>query len=73
MFLVQQVPWDPLIFQYGSECDVYGRIRDAGYEAKACKVHLSYDMKRVLNITDDISWQHTRNILEADAKDKAGI
>ena len=22
-----QVPWDPNVFQYGSECDVYGRIR----------------------------------------------
>lgn len=42
-----QVPWDPLVFQYGSECDVYGRIRDAGYDAKACKVHHSYDMKQV--------------------------
>eukprot|EP00040_Diaphanoeca_grandis_P008998 m.47171 g.47171 ORF g.47171 m.47171 type:complete len:417 (-) comp20436_c0_seq1:61-1311(-) len=67
-----QVPWDPLIFQYGSECDVYGRIRDAGYEAKACKVHLSYDMKRVMNITDGMSWQETKDKLDADAKDKAG-
>jgi hypothetical protein len=48
-----QVPWDPLVFQYGSECDVYGRIRDAGYDAKACKVHLSYDMKQVSLVLGD--------------------
>lgn len=46
-----QVPWDPHVFQYGSECDAYGRFRKAGYSAKACKVHLSYDMKRVVSRT----------------------
>lgn len=67
-----QVPWDPNIFQYGSECDVYGRIRDAGYDAKSCRVHLSYDMKRVLNITDTTPYLHVKRILDTDAEDKSG-
>jgi len=67
-----QVPWDPNVFQYGSECDVYGRIRDAGYDAKACKVHLSYDMKRVLNISDKMTWNETKAILEDDKNHKLG-
>ena len=46
--------------------------RDAGYDAKACKVHLSYDMKRVLNITDKHSYEDTKAILEKDKVYKLG-
>lgn len=67
-----QVPWDPHVFQYGSECDAYGRIRDAGYAAKACKVHLSYDMKRVIGITDEHTYEETKAMLEEEKKDKKG-
>jgi hypothetical protein len=67
-----QVPWDPHVFQYGSECDAYGRIRDAGYDAKACKVHHSYDMKQVLDISDTDSWQQVKAKLEHDQEDRRG-
>jgi hypothetical protein len=65
-----QVPWDPHVFQYGSECDAYGRLREAGYDAKACKVHLSYDMKRVLNITDKMPYEKVLGILDEDKEFK---
>jgi hypothetical protein len=61
-----QVPWDPNVFQYGSECDAYGRLRTAGYDAKACKVHLSYDMSQTLAITDKHTYNETLTILEDD-------
>eukprot|EP00039_Didymoeca_costata_P004180 m.71854 g.71854 ORF g.71854 m.71854 type:complete len:423 (-) comp12281_c0_seq2:1806-3074(-) len=68
-----QVPWDPFVFQYGSECDAYGRIRDAGYDARACsKLHRSYDMKRVLNITDSMGYDETLALLEQDKEFKLG-
>eukprot|EP01147_Barroeca_monosierra_P010637 gene10637-2752_t len=67
-----QVPWDPHVFQYGSECDAYGRIRDAGYETRACKVHYSYDMKRVVGIADSETYDHIKAKLEQEAKDKTG-
>ena len=66
-----QVPWDPLVFQYGSECDAYGRLREVGYDAKACKVHLSYDMKRIVNITDKHTWAETKAILDEDKEFKS--
>lgn len=67
-----QVPWDPLVFQYGSECDAYGRLREVGYDAKACKVHLSYDMKRIVNITDKHTFAQTKAILDEDKEFKLG-
>lgn len=67
-----QVPWDPRVFQYGSECDAYGRIREVGYGAKSCKVHLSYDMKRVLNLTDDMPYAKVKQTLEEDKLHKFG-
>jgi hypothetical protein len=67
-----QVPWDPNVFQYGSECDAYGRLRTAGYDAKACKVHLSYDMKQILNITDKTTYAESLLILEEDKNVKVG-
>eukprot|EP00049_Salpingoeca_infusionum_P010622 m.183588 g.183588 ORF g.183588 m.183588 type:complete len:394 (-) comp14695_c0_seq1:30-1211(-) len=67
-----QVPWDPHVFQYGSECDAYGRIRDAGYDAKACKVHYSFDMKRVIGIKDSDPWERVKARLEEEAEDKRG-
>eukprot|EP00730_Choanoeca_flexa_P015645 TRINITY_DN7229_c0_g1_i1.p1 TRINITY_DN7229_c0_g1~~TRINITY_DN7229_c0_g1_i1.p1 ORF type:complete len:422 (+),score=40.86 TRINITY_DN7229_c0_g1_i1:67-1266(+) len=67
-----QVPWDPHVFQYGSECDAYGRIRDAGYEAKACKVHYSYDMKQVLDIRESDTWDEVKTKLDVDQQDRRG-
>ncbi|EGD72416.1 hypothetical protein PTSG_00436 [Salpingoeca rosetta] len=66
-----QVPWDPHVFQYGSECDAYGRIRDAGYDARACKIHYSYDMKRVIGILDTDSYDRVKAKLDEEAKDKS--
>ena len=65
---VVQVPWDPRVFQYGSECDAYGRMRTAGYAARACKIHHSYDMKRVVDVTDTTPYAAVRRIIEADAR-----
>jgi hypothetical protein len=56
----------------GSECDAYGRIRDAGYQVLACKVHLSYDMKRVVDITPSDSYEIKKQKLEAEANIKMG-
>jgi len=67
-----QVPWDPLVFQYGSECDAYGRIKTAGYTTDVCKVHRSWDMKMVMNITDDMPYDVVKEILDADWKIKNG-
>lgn len=67
-----QVPWDPHVFQYGSECDAYGRIRDAGYDAKACKVHYSYDMKRVVGIRPSDTYAEIKAALDKEAEDKSG-
>ena len=67
-----QVPWDPHVFQYGSECDAYGRIRDAGYDAKACKVHYSYDMKRVLGFRDSDPYDRVKEALEREKQDRSG-
>ena len=67
-----QVPWDPHVFQYGSECDAYGRIRDAGYSSRACKIHHSYDMKRVIGIRDSDPYELVKEKLDREAEDKAG-
>eukprot|EP00041_Stephanoeca_diplocostata_P038125 m.1478935 g.1478935 ORF g.1478935 m.1478935 type:complete len:377 (-) comp25166_c0_seq4:4980-6110(-) len=63
-----QVPWDPNVFQYGSDCDVYGRIRDSGYIIiNGCggNAHISYDMNSIVNITDSTSYEDSKVILKA--------
>ena len=67
-----QVPWDPHVFQYGSECDEYGRLREAGYIIRSCKVHLSFDMKRVVDISASDSFDEKKRKLEAESDVRLG-
>eukprot|EP00042_Codosiga_hollandica_P020129 m.64038 g.64038 ORF g.64038 m.64038 type:complete len:328 (+) comp49697_c0_seq2:828-1811(+) len=67
-----QVPWDPNVFQYGSDCDSYGRLRAAKYKFYSCKVHQSFDMARVIDIlpTDSYAEKLVKLVAEGAVKQK---
>jgi hypothetical protein len=51
----------------GSECDAYGRLKQAKFDILSCKIHLSYDMKRVVEIQSSDSHAVKKQKLEAEA------
>jgi hypothetical protein len=52
----------------GSECDAYGRLKNANFPFLSCKVHLSFDMKRVVDIKPTDTFEVKVRKLEQEAK-----
>lgn len=59
-----QVPWDPNVFQYGSDIDEYARVLATNYTIEKCAVHYSFDQTRVLPISDVNTWHEALEQLE---------